>query len=129
MTSERHIHTEGIGTWPRPDRVVDACFGDDFGIHAAVAGEYEHILHAEGESDIGLPASYAAECVAEVNVIKPEEGCILKSSFIEKTEGLTKAQFNRWRGYVRALEALDARLSGKELTREQERYMEKKRKG
>lgn len=51
------------------------------------------------------------------------------SSFIEKTEGLTKAQFNRWRGYVRALEALDARLSGKELTREQERYMEKKRKG
>ena len=35
----------------------------------------------------------------------------------------------RWRGYVRALEALDARLSGKELTREQERYMEKKRKG
>ena len=29
----------------------------------------------------------------------------------------------------RALEALDARLSGKELTREQERYMEKKRKG
>ena len=78
MTSERHIHTEGIGTWPWPDRVVDACFGDDFGIHAAVAGEYEHILHAEGESDIGLPASYAAECVAEVDVIKPEEGCILK---------------------------------------------------
>ena len=51
------------------------------------------------------------------------------SSFIEKTEDLTKVQFNRWRGYVRALEALDARLSGKELTREQERYMEKKRKG
>lgn len=51
------------------------------------------------------------------------------SSFIEKTEGFTKAQFNRWRGYVRALEALDARLTGKELTREQERYMEKKKKG
>ena len=51
------------------------------------------------------------------------------SSFIEETEGFTKAQFNRWRGYVRALEALDARLAGKELTREQERYMKKKELG
>ena len=51
------------------------------------------------------------------------------SSFIGETESFTKAQFNRWRGYVRALEALDARLAGKELTREQERYMKKKKMG
>ena len=58
-----HIHTKRIGAWSRPYRVVDTCFGDDFRIHAAVAGEYEYILHAEGEADVGLPAAYAAECV------------------------------------------------------------------
>lgn len=49
------------------------------------------------------------------------------SYFIEKTESFSKSQFRRYRGYIRALEALDARLEGKELTREQERYMERKK--
>lgn len=48
------------------------------------------------------------------------------SDFIEMTNGFSKSEFNRYRGYIRALEALEARLEGKELTREQERYMEKK---
>ncbi len=48
------------------------------------------------------------------------------SDFIEMTNGFSKSEFNRYRGYIRALEALEARLEGKELTREQERYMAKK---
>ena len=37
-----------------------------------------------------------------------------------------KKQFKQHRGYIRALEALEARLTGRELTREQEKYMAKK---
>lgn len=51
------------------------------------------------------------------------------SYFIEKTESFSKSQFKRYRGYIRALEALDARLNGKELTREQERHMNNKKSG
>ena len=47
--------------------------------------------------------------------------------FLEMTEGFTKKERRHWQGYVRALEALEARLQGKELTREQEKYMEKKK--
>ena len=48
--------------------------------------------------------------------------------FLDITEQFSKKQFKKYKGYVRALEALEARLTGKELTREQEKYMEKKRK-
>lgn len=48
--------------------------------------------------------------------------------FLNITEQFSKKQFKKYKGYVRALEALEARLTGKELTREQEKYMEKKRK-
>ena len=48
--------------------------------------------------------------------------------FLELADGFTKGERRRWQGYVRALEAIEARLQGKELTREQEKYMEKKKK-
>lgn len=48
--------------------------------------------------------------------------------FLDITEQFSKKQFKKYKGYVRALEALEARLTGKELTREKEKYMEKKRK-
>lgn len=49
--------------------------------------------------------------------------------FLDLTEAFDEKKFKRYRGYVRALEALEARLTGKELTREQEKYMEKRNKG
>ena len=48
-------------------------------------------------------------------------------TFLTLTEGFDKKERKRWQGYIRALEALEARLTGKELTREQEMHMEKKR--
>ncbi len=49
--------------------------------------------------------------------------------FLDLTEEFDEKKFKKYRGYVRALEALEARLTGKELTREQEKYMEKRNKG
>jgi len=46
---------------------------------------------------------------------------------LKKTEGLDKKEWKRWQGYIRALEALEVRLTDRDLTREQEEYMEKKR--
>ncbi len=46
---------------------------------------------------------------------------------LEKTEGLDKKEWKRWQGYIRALEALEVRLTDRDLTREQEEYMEKRR--
>ncbi|MDO5138684.1 MAG: hypothetical protein Q4D71_09560 [Oscillospiraceae bacterium] len=43
------------------------------------------------------------------------------------TEGLDKKVWKRWQGYIRALEALEVRLTDRELTREQEAFMETKR--
>ena len=48
-------------------------------------------------------------------------------TLLDITEGFSKKERKRWQGYIRALEALEARLKGKELTREQEEYMEKKK--
>lgn len=46
---------------------------------------------------------------------------------LEITTDLDKKEWKRWQGYIRALEALEVRLTDKELTREQEAYMETKR--
>jgi DNA-binding transcriptional regulator of glucitol operon len=46
---------------------------------------------------------------------------------LKLTEGLDKKEWKRWQGYIRALEALEVRLTDRELTREQEAYMETKR--
>jgi DNA-binding transcriptional regulator of glucitol operon len=46
---------------------------------------------------------------------------------LEKTEGLDKKEWKRWQGYIRALEALEVRLTDRDLTREQEAYMETRR--
>ena len=46
---------------------------------------------------------------------------------LELTESLDKKEWKRWQGYIRALEALEVRLTDRELTREQEAYMETKR--
>jgi len=46
--------------------------------------------------------------------------------FLEMTDRFTKKQLNYYRGYVRALEALEVRLTGRELTREQERIQKKR---
>lgn len=47
-------------------------------------------------------------------------------TFLTMTEGLDKKEWKRRQGYIRALEALEVRLTDRELTREQEIYMEKK---
>ena len=49
--------------------------------------------------------------------------------FLDLTEEVDKKQFRKYRGYVRALEALEARLLDKDLTREQEKYMAERNKG
>ena len=49
--------------------------------------------------------------------------------FLDLTEEFDKKQFRKYRGYVRALEALEARLLDKDLTREQEKYMAERNKG
>lgn len=46
---------------------------------------------------------------------------------LKMTEGLDKKVWKRWQGYIRALEALEVRLTDRELTREQEAFMETKR--
>ena len=48
-------------------------------------------------------------------------------TLLEMTEDLDKKEWKRWQGYIRALEALEVRLTDRELTREQEIYMETKR--
>ena len=47
--------------------------------------------------------------------------------FLAVTEGFDKKTFKRHQGYVRALEALEVRLTDRELTREQEKYMEERK--
>ena len=49
--------------------------------------------------------------------------------FLDLTEEFDKKKFKKYRGYVRALEALEARLLDKDLTREQEKYMAERNKG
>ncbi len=46
---------------------------------------------------------------------------------LKLTESLEKKEWKRWQGYIRALEALEVRLTDRELTREQEAFMETKR--
>jgi DNA-binding transcriptional regulator of glucitol operon len=48
-------------------------------------------------------------------------------TFLTLAEGLDKRQWKRLQGYFRAFEALEVRLTDRELTREQEAYMETKR--
>jgi hypothetical protein len=48
-------------------------------------------------------------------------------TFLDMAEGLDKKEWKRLQGYFRAFEALEVRLSDRELTREQEAYMETKR--
>lgn len=46
--------------------------------------------------------------------------------YLKETERFSKKEFRRHKGFVRALEALEVRLTDRELTREQEKYMKKK---
>lgn len=46
---------------------------------------------------------------------------------LKMTEGLDKKEWKRRQGYIRALEALEVRLTDRELTREQEAFMETKK--
>ena len=48
-------------------------------------------------------------------------------TFLDKAAGLDQKEWKRWQGYFRAFEALEVRLTGRELTREQEAFMETKR--
>ena len=48
-------------------------------------------------------------------------------TFLDIGAGLDKKEWKRLQGYFRAFEALEVRLSDRELTREQEAYMETKR--
>jgi DNA-binding transcriptional regulator of glucitol operon len=48
-------------------------------------------------------------------------------TFLDKAATLDKKEWKRWQGYFRALEALEVRLTDRELTREQEAYMQTKR--
>ena len=46
---------------------------------------------------------------------------------LELTEDLDKKEWKHWQGYIRALEALEVRLTDRELTREQEIFMQTKK--
>ena len=46
---------------------------------------------------------------------------------LKLTESLDKKEWKRWQGSIRAMEALEVRLTDRELTREQEAFMETKR--
>jgi DNA-binding transcriptional regulator of glucitol operon len=46
--------------------------------------------------------------------------------FLAMTEDYDDKMFKKHQGYLRAFEALEVRLTDKELTREQEKYMEKR---
>ena len=48
-------------------------------------------------------------------------------TFLDIGEGLDKKEWKRFQGYFRAFEALEVRLTDRELTREQEAFMETKR--
>lgn len=48
-------------------------------------------------------------------------------TFLDLAEGLDKKQWKRRQGYFRAFEALEVRLTDRELTREQEAFMKTKR--
>ena len=48
-------------------------------------------------------------------------------TFLDKAAALDKKEWKRWQGYFRAFEALEVRLTGRELTREQVAFMETKR--
>lgn len=48
-------------------------------------------------------------------------------TFLDMAAQLDKKEWKKLQGYFRALEALEVRLSDRELTREQEAYMETKR--
>ena len=48
-------------------------------------------------------------------------------TFLDMAKELDKKEWKRLQGYFRALEALEVRLTDRELTREQEAYMETKR--
>jgi DNA-binding transcriptional regulator of glucitol operon len=49
--------------------------------------------------------------------------------FLAMAEDFDKKTFKKYQGYLRALEALEVRLTDKELTREQEKYMAQRNKG
>lgn len=49
--------------------------------------------------------------------------------FLAMAEGFDKRTFKKHQGYLRALEALEVRLTDRELTREQEKYMAGKNTG
>lgn len=49
--------------------------------------------------------------------------------FLNITESFDKKTFKKHQGYIRALEALEVRLTDRELTREQEKYMAERNKG
>ncbi|MBQ9156167.1 MAG: transcriptional regulator [Eubacterium sp.] len=49
--------------------------------------------------------------------------------FLELTKDFDKKKFKRYQGYLRAFEALEVRLTDRELTREQEKYMEERNRG
>ena len=46
--------------------------------------------------------------------------------FLAVTERFSGKRLKKWQEYVRALEALEVRISDRELTREQEKYMDRK---
>jgi len=48
-------------------------------------------------------------------------------TFLDMSKELDKKEWKRLQGYFRALEALEVRLTDRELTREQEAFMETKR--
>ena len=47
-------------------------------------------------------------------------------TFLDMTKDFDKKRFRRWQGYIRAFEALEVRLTDRDLTREQEKFMAKK---
>ena len=77
----------------------------------------------------GHVAIIACDSEGIINGAEVMDGIGVWARFHPVDTFLDKKQFRKYRGYVRALEALEARLLDKDLTREQEKYMAERNKG
>ena len=75
---EVYIQTQRIGARARPDRAVDAVDARYFGVYAAVIGDDEYVLHAEGDAHRALPVANLVERVPEVDVVHAEERSVFE---------------------------------------------------
>lgn len=75
----RSLHSDAANRCAaRPDRAVDAVDARYFGVYAAVIGDDEYVLHAEGDAHRALPVANLVERVPEVDVVHAEERSVFE---------------------------------------------------